>query len=360
MENNTYCIIMAGGIGSRFWPLSKSSMPKQFIDIMGTGRSFIRATYDRFAAIVPKENFLIVTSEQYRDMVLAHLPDIDASQVLCEPLRRNTAPCIAYATYRIASRCSNANIIVTPADHLVLAESEFQRIISQGLQYVDGNDNLLTIGIRPSRAETGYGYIQFDKNEERGTFHKVRTFTEKPNAELAQAFVSSGEFLWNSGIFVWSLHGIRSAFERYLPQIANNFAQGANLYGTEGEKEFIDGLYPQCENISIDYGIMEKADNVFVRAGDFGWSDIGTWGSLYQNAEKDASGNVITSGNVLPYQTTNSIISIDEGTVAVVEGLDGYLVVKNGDILLISRLENEQKIRNYVDDVKIKFGEKFV
>lgn len=360
MNEKNYCVIMAGGIGSRFWPLSKSSLPKQFIDIMGTGRSFIRATYDRFAPIIPAENFLVVTSEAYKDLVLQHLPNLKESQVLCEPLRRNTAPCIAYATYRIASQRKDANIVVAPADHLVLAENDFQAIITEGLQFVDGSDKLLTIGIRPSRPETGYGYIQHNSCQSEGDFHKVKTFTEKPNADLAQAFVDSGDFLWNSGIFVWSLAAIRSAFESHLPQIARNFASGADMYGGPGECDFINNLYPECENISIDYGIMEKSDRVYVRAGDFGWSDIGTWGSLYQNASKDAAGNAITSGNVLSYNTTNSIISVPQGKVAVVEGLDGYLVVQKGDVLLIARMDSEQSIRNYVDDVRMNYGEEFV
>lgn len=359
INKNNYCVIMAGGIGARFWPLSKSSLPKQFIDIMGTGRSFLRATFDRFAPIVPAENFLVVTSAIYKDLVLEHLPQLNENQVLCEPLRRNTAPCIAYATYRIASQCKDANIVVTPADHLVLSQVEFQQIITEGLEFVSGNSNLLTIGIKPSRPETGYGYIQFDHHGD-SKFNKVKTFTEKPSADLAEAFLTSGDFLWNSGIFVWSLDAIRSAFEKHLPQIARNFNRGLPLYGTPAEAEFIDNLYPECENISIDYGIMEKASQVYVRAGDFGWSDIGTWGSLYQNAIKDCSGNAIPSGNVLPYNTTNSIISIPEGKVAVVEGLDGYLVVQKDDVLLISRLNEEQSIRNFVDDVRIKFGEQFV
>ncbi|MEG0466964.1 MAG: mannose-1-phosphate guanylyltransferase [Mucinivorans sp.] len=360
MNRDNYCVIMAGGIGSRFWPLSKSSLPKQFIDIMGTGRSFIRATYDRFATFVPKENFLVVTSSQYKDLVLEHLPELNASQVLCEPLRRNTAPCIAYATYRIAAQNANANVVVTPSDHLVLDPVEFERVINEGFDFVSSNDNLLTIGIQPSRAETGYGYIQFDHQDINSLIHPVKTFTEKPSADLAEAFLSSGDFLWNSGIFIWSIGAIMAAFEKYLPQISYNFSRGADLYGTPGEQAFIDSLYPECENISIDYGVMEKSDNVFVRAGDFGWSDVGTWGSLYQNGRKDMQGNVITSGNVLAYNTNNSIISVDKSRVAVIEGLDGYLVVQKGDVLLISRLDQEQSIRNFVDDVKIKFGEKYI
>lgn len=350
---------MAGGIGARFWPLSKSTLPKQFIDILGTGRSFLRATFERFLPIVPPENFLVVTSAAYKDLVLEHLPELRPDQVLCEPLRRNTAPCIAYAAYRIAAQCPTASMVVTPADHLVLGEVEFAKIIGQGFDFAEQNDALLTIGIRPSRPETGYGYIQYDPEQTEG-MHRVKTFTEKPNEELAEAFVASGDFLWNSGMFIWSVDSIKQAFETHLPQITRAFERGEGVYGTPEEQAFINDLYPQCENISIDYGVMEKADNVFVRAGDFGWSDIGTWGSLYQNAQKDESNNAITSGNVLPYNSTGCIVSVPEGKVAVVEGLDDYLVVDKGDVLLVCRMASEQSIRNYVDDVKLKFGEKYV
>lgn len=353
---------MAGGVGSRFWPLSRSGEPKQFLDILGTGRSFIRSTFDRFAAVVPKENFLVVTSVAYKDLVMEHLPEITESQILCEPLRRNTAPCIAYASYRIARICPTANIVVTPSDHLVLQQDEFQSIINEGLNFVSGTDRFLTIGIKPSRAETGYGYIQHEHTAmpDENNVYSVRTFTEKPNAELAEAFVESGDFLWNSGIFIWSLGAILRAFEQHLPQIASAFAAGKDIYGTDAEAAFIETLYPECENISIDYGIMEKANMVYVRSGDFGWSDIGTWGSLYQNAEKDEMGNANTSGEVLTYNTSNTIISIDEGKIAVIEGLDGYLVVQRKDILLITKLKNEQNIRNFVDDVKYRLGERFI
>lgn len=359
-NNKNYCVIMAGGIGARFWPLSKSSTPKQFLDILGTGRSFIRSTFDRFSHIVPAENFLVVTSAAYKDLVLEHLPELAADQVLCEPLRRNTAPCIAYATYRIAARCADANIVVTPADHLVLDTREFERVVSEGLRFVDHEDRLLTIGIAPSRPETGYGYIQHSTQKAAEGIFEVKTFTEKPNLELAEAFLKSGDFLWNSGIFIWSVQSIIRAFEHHLPQLAANFERGNSCYGTPDEQEFIDNLYPECENISIDYGVMEKAENVYVASGDFGWSDIGTWGSLYQNAIKDERQNAITSGNVLTYNTSRSIISVSKDKVAVIEGLDEYLVVEKDNVLIITKLANEQNIRNYVDDVKYKFGEQYV
>lgn len=365
MNQNNYCVIMAGGIGSRFWPLSKSRMPKQFLDILGTGKSFIRSTFERFLPVVPVENFLVVTSELYKDLVLEHLPELKPEQVLLEPVRRNTAPCVAYAAYRIAKQNPNANMVVAPSDHLITGEAEFQQIIREGLTFVSGSENLLTIGIKPSRPETGYGYIQIDTeshSETAGTpICKVKTFTEKPNLDMARVFVESGEFFWNSGIFIWSVGGILKAFGEYLPEVNARFANGMGDYGTASEQSFIDAIYPSCENISIDYGVMEKSPRVYVRCGDFGWSDIGTWGSLYQHAVRNDEGNTFGGGGrVLAYHTRGTVVNIQEGKVAVVEGLEDYLVVQKDNALLICRRENEQNIRNYVEDVKYKFGEEFV
>lgn len=359
MENN-YCVIMAGGIGSRFWPLSRQSMPKQFLDILGIGKSFIRSTFERFVPIVPVTNFLVVTSETYRDLVLEHIPELRPDQVLCEPLRRNTAPCIAYASYRILKSCPNANIIVTPSDHMVTNESEFQRIMSEGLRFVDSNNNLLTVGIRPSRPETGYGYIQIESNNKDSEFNRVKTFTEKPNLDLANVFVNSGEFFWNSGIFIWSVKGIIAALDRYLPELSYHFAAGYEYYATDHEQEFINDLYGDCMSISIDYGVMEKADNVFVRQADFGWSDIGTWGSLYSHANKDENQNTVIQGKALLYNTNNSIVNCTPNKGVVIDGLDGYLVVETEKNILICRIENEQAIRNYVEDVKYRLGDQYV
>jgi len=354
---------MAGGVGSRFWPLSKSRCPKQFLDIFGTGKSFIRSTFERLLPIVPQENFFVVTGDQYKELVLEHLPELAESQILCEPIRRNTAPCIAYASCRILAINPGANVIVAPSDHLITNQVEFLEIIKDGLEFVDSNTKLLTIGIKPTRPETGYGYIQVDTQDspvEADGFNKVKTFTEKPNKEIAQMFLESGEFYWNSGIFVWSVRGITEAFHKYLPAMNEQFRAGIGMYGTPEEEEFIKGLYPNCQNISIDYGIMEKSDNVYVRAGDFGWNDIGTWSALYQNSQTDETGNVILSEGVITYNTTNSIVSVPKNKVAVVDGLDGYIVVLKDDTLLVCPLEHEQNIRNYVEDVKYRFGEDFV
>ncbi len=363
---NHYCVIMAGGVGSRFWPLSRSRMPKQFLDILGTGKSFIRATFERFRPLIPVENFLVVTSEAYRDLVLEQLPELTAEQVLLEPVRRNTAPCIAYAASRIAKLDPQACMVVTPSDHLITGEAEFQQIIADGLAFVDGSDKLLTIGIRPTRPETGYGYIQIETAETttgsvQGDIRQVKTFTEKPDIEMARVFVESGEFFWNSGIFIWSVGAIRRAFDAHLPDLAELFAGGHEHYATAAEGEFIRSIYPACVNISIDYGVMEKSSEVYVRGGDFGWSDIGTWGSLYQHAPKDQAGNVLGGGgNVLTYNTRGTIINLPEGRIGVVEGLEDYLVVEQDGALLICRRENEQQIRNYVEDVKYRFGEEFI
>lgn len=346
---------MAGGIGSRFWPLSKNNYPKQFLDIFGTGKSFIRSTYERFLPVVPSENFLVVTNAAYKEAVLEHIPELKPEQVLCEPMRRNTAPCIAYATYRIASQCSDAVIAVTPADHLVTNEVEFQRIISTGFEFVGKEENkeaLMTIGIKPSRPETGYGYIELPSQDcPLGTVTAINGFKEKPNLERAKDFLAAGNYLWNSGIFIWSLNGIMSAFRSFLPKMSALFDEGNGIYGTSGEQEFINRKFAECENISIDYGVMERATKRYTIPADFGWSDIGTWGSLYTHAEKDADGNA-RKGKSVVVETRNSIVNLEEGVEAIVEGLDGYLVAYRDKSLLVCRLANEQKIKEWVERIE--------
>jgi len=355
MKNN-YCVIMAGGIGSRFWPISRTNYPKQFIDILGTGRSLIQQTFDRFRDIVPPENFLIVTNNIYKDLVLEQLPDLKDKQVLLEPLRRNTAPCIAYANQIIQKQNPNANIIVTPADHLVMDTVEFKRVINSGIDFISKQDTLLTLGITPSRPDTGYGYIQKDSdtNIENSDFHQVKTFTEKPNLEMAQFFLESGEFSWNSGIFLWSLNSIQNAFNKYLPDIFQLFEKSQDAFGTELEATAISQIYSECENISIDYGIMEKSKNVYVLDADFGWSDLGTWGSLYANSNKDEHNNVINGDNVFLYDSKNSIINVPNKKLVIAQGLEDYIVVESNDTLLICKKEDEQNIKRYVEDVKEK------
>ena len=348
---------MAGGIGSRFWPLSKDNYPKQFLDILGTGKSFIRSTYERFSPVIPDENFLVVTNKAYKHLVLEHLPMLKPDQVLCEPARRNTAPCIAYAAYHIQSRCKDANIVVTPADHLVTNEVEFQRIIRLGFDFLAKNQNaLMTIGIKPSRPETGYGYIQCgSRRDEVGSRNeevvKVEMFKEKPDYETAVKFVSEGNYLWNSGIFLWTLDGIMQAFKQYLPQMVEVFEKGKNDFGTANEQAFIDAHFIESQNISIDYGVMEKSPNTFTIPADFGWSDIGTWGSLFTHAKKDENGNA-KRGKVVSVDNRNTIINIEEGTEAVVEGLENYLVAFRDHSLLVCKLHDEQQIKVWIEGLK--------
>ncbi len=349
---NNYCIIMAGGIGSRFWPLSKDNYPKQFLDILGTGKSFIRSTYERFSPVIPDENFLVVTNKAYKQLVLEHLPMLQPDQVLCEPARRNTAPCIAYAAYHIQSRCKDANIIVTPADHLVTNEVEFQRIIRLGFDFLANNPNaLMTIGIKPSRPETGYGYIQVPKQELLPEVVKVEMFKEKPDYDTAVKFVAEGNYFWNSGIFLWTLNGIMQAFKQYLPEMVEVFEKGIYNFGTPEEQDFINDHFVDCPNISIDYGVMEKSPNTFTIPADFGWSDIGTWGSLFTHAKKDENGNA-KRGKVVSVDNRNTIINIEEGTEAVVEGLEDYLVAFRDHSLLVCKLHDEQQIKIWIEGLK--------
>lgn len=349
---NKYCIIMAGGIGSRFWPLSKNNYPKQFIDILGTGKSFIRSTFERFLPIVPAENFLVVTNAAYKETVLEHLPELKAEQVLCEPMRRNTAPCIAYASYRIQSQCKDAVIAVTPADHLVLNETTFQKTISTGFDFVGqeaNSDALLTIGIKPSRPETGYGYIELPQGTiNEGCVTAIEGFKEKPDLEKAKAFVAAGNYLWNSGIFIWSLKGILNAFHTFLPDMAALFEEGKEIYGTAAEQDFINHKFADCQNISIDYGVMEHAKKRYTIPAEFGWSDIGTWGSLFTHVDKDADNNA-RRGKTILTATKNSIVNVEDGVEAIVEGLDGYLVAYRDKSLLVCRLSEEQHIKEWVE-----------
>ncbi|GAB4248530.1 MAG: mannose-1-phosphate guanylyltransferase [Vicingaceae bacterium] len=354
INKNTFCVIMAGGIGSRFWPKSKTNYPKQFLDILGTGRTLIQQTYDRLLRFAPKKNILIVTNTAYKNLVLEQLPDISENQVLCEPSRRNTAPCIAYANYKIAAQNKNANIIVAPADHLILKEDEFERVVDLALEYTSKNDCLITLGIKPTRPDTGYGYIQFDNDSTDSEIKKVKTFTEKPNLVLAKEFVASGEFSWNSGMFIWSLKSILKAFQQYLPEIDNLFKEGEKLYNTDKEEDFIAKTYAVCKNISIDYGIMEKANNVFMINADIGWSDLGTWGSIYNHLKHDENGNAIVGKNVLMYDASNCIVNAPNDKLIVLQGLDNYIVVQTEDTLLVCKKEDEQKIKEIVNDLKIK------
>lgn len=359
MNKNNYCVIMSGGIGSRFWPFSREAKPKQFLDFFGTGKSLIKLTFDRFKNIVPAENIFIVTNEDYKDMTLAEIPEISEKQILLEPMRRNTAPCIAYATYHIEAQNPNANIVVAPSDHLILNDNEFTTMIKNALEFAGQHKALLTLGIRPSRPETGYGYIQMSEEKLDG-ITKVKVFTEKPNIDLAKVFYESGEFLWNSGIFIWNTNAILDAFRLHLPEITNLFDKGTKVFCTKGEQEFIDEIFPRCPNISIDYGIMEKASNVYVQAADFGWSDLGTWGSLYDISDKDEDANVASGANTLFYESRDNMITLPKDKLAVVQGLEGYIVVESDNVLLICKKDEEQRIKEFVTDAKMKFENKYI
>lgn len=358
MKDN-YCVIMGGGIGSRFWPFSRETRPKQFLDFFGTGRSLLQQTFDRFAQIIPSENIYIATNRKYAGLVKQQLPDISDSQMLLEPTRRNTAPCIAYAAYRIRSINPNANMVVTPADHLILQEQNFLKNIQTGLNFAGKLPSLLTLGVKPHRPETGYGYIQ---TEEGGNdnIQKVKAFTEKPNDELAAVFFKSGEFFWNSGIFIWNVQAILNAFHTHLPDITTRFDMGLDKFNTPAEDAFIGEQYPMCQNISIDYGIMEKDDNVYMLMADFGWSDLGTWGSLYDLAGKDDQSNATLKGKTLFIGSANNIAALSEEKLAVIQGLDDYIIAESDDILLICKKSDEQRIKQFVADVNMRFGEKYL
>lgn len=355
-SKNTYVVIMAGGIGSRFWPYSRTSYPKQFHDVLGVGASMLQMTVERFKDVCYTENIFIVTNSDYRELVKQQLPALHDSQILCEPIGRNTAPAIAYASFKINKINPQANIIVAPADHVILREEAFINIINQALEAAAQDDILITLGINPSRPDTGYGYIQFIDEDK--PLKKVKTFTEKPNLELAQMFVDSGDFVWNSGIFIWNVKSIIKAFQTYLNEVTEIFEEGIQLLNTNQEIKFISQAYSQCRNISIDYGIMEKADNVFVLLGDFGWSDLGTWNSLYSISNKDDTGNVV-DGEVLLYNTQNCIIKTPKERLVIVQGLNGYIIAEYDNVLMICPKEEEQKVRDFVADVKSKKGAGF-
>ena len=395
-KKSNYCVIMAGGVGSRFWPYSKEEKPKQFLDFFGTGRSLLQMTVDRFRPLVPIENVFIVTNVMYKQLILEQIPDLSEGQILCEPARRNTAPCIAYATAHIRALClqraygytseqgytkdgkvkggsetsqlpnyldidwskpdMQANIVVAASDHLILEEEKFRETISKAFDFVSRNKAICTLGMQPTRPETGYGYIQFLKpsdisHQPSEGIYPVKTFTEKPNTEMAKVFLESGDFLWNSGIFIWNLQTISEAFRYLLPEVADRFREGELLMGTEQEEQFIEEMFPKCPNISIDYGIMEKAENVFVIPSSFGWSDLGTWGSLYELSEKDANGNVSLHSETHFYDAKGNIVVLESGKTAIVQGAEDMIIVEEDGKLLVCKKSEEQRIKQFVSEL---------
>ena len=358
MDKNIYVVIMAGGSGTRFWPYSRDAKPKQFLDVLGMGRSLLQMTFDRFSKITTPDKIWIVSNEKYANLIQTQLPELEKHQILLETEKRNTAPCIAYATYKIMKENPNATLVVSPSDHAIFKEKEFQKVISTSLASASSEDKLITIGIRPHRPETGYGYIQYLSDPD-VSIKKVKTFTEKPETNLAAKFIESGDFLWNSGIFVWSIDSIVKAFEKYEDEIADIFAAGLNEYFTENERAFIKKAYSQCKNISIDYAIMEKAENVYVVPGEFDWSDLGSWNVLHKIKSKDKNENVI-EGSVMTYDSKDNYIKGKKGKITVVQGCEGFLIADFDDVLLVCKKEDSSLFRDFIADVKAEKGEKYI
>ncbi len=359
-NKNTYVAIMAGGIGSRFWPLSRVNHPKQFLDILGTGKTLIQQTFERFTKLVPVENIYVITANEYLGITHQQLPHLPKENILGEPFRKNTAPCIAYISFKLQQINPEASLIVAPADHLILQEENFLDVCTEALGFVNHFNALITIGIQPTYPNTGYGYIQHEGIEAAPSVYKVKTFTEKPNKELAQTFIASGDFLWNSGIFVWQVKRGIYAFQKHMPEMYELFAAEEEKLNTEEEKAVIEAIYPQCSNISIDFGVMEKADNVFVIPAAFGWSDLGTWNSAWENMEKDYYENAVAGENVIVFDATKCVVNVPDKKLVVLQGLEDYIIADTKDVLLICQKDKEQEIKNYVAEVKRNKGERFL
>ncbi len=351
---------MAGGIGSRFWPESRTQYPKQFLDLLGTGKSLIQWTYNRFLKICPKENIYFITNEQYIGALKAQIPEVNDANIISEPSRKNTAPCAVYFAHKLMAMNPDANIIMSPADHLIMDEHAFENTMADALNFVSKHDSLLTMGIKPTRPDTGYGYIQYDTEEEIDKGFRVKTFTEKPSLELARTFLKSGDFLWNSGIFIWNVRAIMEASEKFLPEMHEVFLSATEVYNTADEHDVMSELYAQCTNISIDYGIMEKAKNVFVIPSYFGWCDLGTWESAYENSNKDYLGNSVFGDNVMIIDATECMVKAPAEKLVVLQGLEKFIVIDTPDVLLICERNREQQIKEYVAEVKRNKGDKFL
>lgn len=360
-KKHRYCVIMCGGIGSRFWPYSRTRLPKQFIDFLGTGRTLLQMSFDRISRVIPPENILIITNERYASLVSEQLPEVQKENVLLEPARRNTAPCIAWAAWHIAARDADSSMIVTPADHVITRENIFEESVLNGFQFVENNNALLTLGIKPHSPETGYGYIQIGEPIPGTCANKVKTFTEKPDLEMAKVFLATGEFFWNSGIFMWSTKTIQEAMRAYVPDIAGVFDSTApeTYLSIEKENEFIASVFPSCVNISIDYSVMEKANNVYVETVNFGWNDLGTWSALFDLSPKNSENNVTQNCSVMAYNSHGNIFAVRGEKLVVVDGLENYIVADADNVLLICPKEREQKIKQMVNDARLKFGEKY-
>ena len=358
MNKNNYAVIMAGGVGTRFWPKSKKSLPKQFIDILNTGETLIQSTFKRLSNCVRKENIYVVTNKNYAQLCIDQLK-IKEENIFLEPIMRNTAPCIAYSSFKIKQKNPEANILVCPSDHIVHDNNLFSEIIEECLKISSTSEIIVTLGINPTRPDTGYGYIQYEQNEtiEDSKIKKVKTFTEKPSQSLALQFIDSGDFLWNSGMFIFNVNTIINSFKTHLNEIYEIFNDASDIYWTAKEVKYIERFFPACKNISVDYGILEKSDNVYVYPSNFGWSDLGTWGSIYSISEKDENQNIITGEKVISYDCTNSIFNISDDKLLIAHGLDNYIVIESNNNILICKKEDEQKVKNFVNDIKVKFGD---
>jgi mannose-1-phosphate guanylyltransferase len=360
MKNNQYVAIMAGGIGSRFWPMSRTRYPKQFLDILGMGRTLIQQSYDRYSKVVPPANVYVVTSHEYVDIVKAQLPELPASNILAEPSRKNTAACIAYIAFHLQAKDPDAVMIAAPADHLVTETEQFIETASKALDFVESVNSLVTIGIKPTHPNTGYGYIQHEMMQAAPDVFKVKTFSEKPSEEIAKAFIASGDFLWNAGIFTWKVSTVLTAFESHLSEVYEVFAAEKEHFNTATEREAIERIYPQCTNVSVDFGVMEKASNVFVIPASFGWSDLGTWNSAWDNMEKDYFGNAVVGKNVMVVDANNCMVHAPDKKLVLLQGLRDYIIVDTEDALLICKKDKEQQIKEYVAEVKRNMGEHYL
>ena len=360
MKQNNYVAIMAGGIGSRFWPVSRVDFPKQFLDILNTGKTLIQATFHRFAQYIPIENIYVVTSGQYKEIVAKQLPEMNSNNIVCEPSRKNTAACIAYISYKLQQLNPESNLICAPADHLITDDTSFIKASLEALEFTEKNNALVTLGIKPFQPNTGYGYIQYEQPAVSDNIYKVKTFTEKPDLELAKTFIASGDFLWNAGIFVWQTKSIIDSFEKYLPEMHDLFDGAKNVINTDRESEAIELIYPLCVNISIDYGILEKADNVYVIPSSFGWSDLGTWGSAFDNLEKDYNENAAAGENIILFDSSKNIVHSTGDKLILLQGLEDFIVVDTEDALLVCKKEKEQKIKEYLAEIKRNVGDKYL
>lgn len=360
MNKHHYVAIMAGGIGSRFWPKSRTSYPKQFLDILHTGKTMIQWTYERFAGFIPAENIFVVTTDEYTDIVKEQLPQLPEGNILSEPSRKNTAPCIAYISFKLLQKDPEACLVVAPSDHMILGVENFVKTTLHALDFVSQIKSLVTLGIKPTHPNTGYGYIQYEPLAVAENIHKVRTFTEKPNLELAKTFLTSGDFLWNAGIFVWQVKTVVRAFEQYQLEMFEVFDAEKAYFNTDREREVLQKIYPLCTNVSIDIAIMENADNVYVIPSSFGWSDLGTWKSAYDNLDKDYLGNAVAGENVVVIDATKCMVSVPNNKLVVLQGLDDCIIVDTKDVLLICKMDQEQSIKEYVAEIKRSKGDKYL